>query len=440
MFNYLTYAFRCLRGAFVFLLSVTCAGLLGPAGPDATFAMADEAEKYQARAEILTASMERNFFDKASAMLHNNSSNWFTPSGCWDVTALLTMYTKMAALDKKYVKDADRAIYALGFYGRTTPGGGFSAYTGKWTARQNASDGDVYYDDNMWVGRDLTELYRITGDKKYLHHAIAVADMIIAEGWTDLDEAMFAARFGKAAGGPLGGFYWRDDHDALHVCSNGPAVQFLTQLSRVADNGKGASYFEYAEKCYRFLRYMENDNSVFWDLMRFFKDDDNNITGIDKREGASWTYNSGTPISSAIELYKITGDAAYLDDAKRWGNKADAFFAKPSTVPGVSTFTDLPWFREILLMGYIDLHEFDPDALGYIENMEGSINYAYENHRLNGFLGWHKNIIPFYWVDGFVQGNRENDGEAQKQRAAALEQIPCAGIYASLARFYGNLT
>ena len=432
MFNVFSYLLMCLRGAFIFLLSVTCTGLLKPAGPDATFAMESKAEKYEARARVLAASGEKNFFDKTSGMLHNNSRNWFAPSGCWDVTALLTMYTKLAEIDGKYVKCADRAIHTLGFYGRKTPGGGFSAYTGAWRPLQNASGGEVYYDDNMWVGRDLVKLYRLTGDKKYLRRAIAIADMIIAEGWVDLDEDMFAQKFSRAPGGSLGGFYWRDDHVALHVCSNGPAIQFLTMLSGYADNGKGASYLDYAQKCYRFLTYLERGNGVFWDLMRFHKDSENNITGIDKAEGASLTYNSGTPISSAVELYQVTGDTAYLADARRWGRSADAFFAKDSAVPGVKTFTDLPWFQEILLMGYIDLYEFEPDALGYIQNMEAAVNYGYENHRLNGVLGWNKNIIPRGWVEGFAD-------EAEKQGAAALEQLPCAGIYASLAMFYASI-
>ncbi len=429
MLNYFTYALGYLRGVLVFLLGLTCTGLLGPAGPDATFGMANKAEQYHARAAILAESNERNFFDKASRVLHNDSGNWFSPSGCWDAAALLTMYTKMAALDKKYVKGADRAIYALGFYGRATSGGGFSAYTGAWAPRQNASDGQVYYDDNMWVGRDLVELYRLTGDKKYLDRAVIIADMLIAEGWINLDENMFTQKFGRTPGGPLGGFYWRDDHDALHVCSNGPAAQFLTQLSQVAENGKEAAYLETAQKCYRFLQYMENGNGVFWDLMRFHKDADNNITGIDERTGGIFSYNAGTPISAAVELYKTTGDAAYLNDAKRWGRSADAYFAKESPVEGVMTYTDLPWFREILLMGFIDLYAFEPDALGYIENMEHSLNYGYENHRLNGVLGWQKNIIPQDWVNGFANKDA-------KKNAAALEQIPCAGIYASLARFY----
>ena len=429
MFNIFSYACGCFRAAFVFLLSITCAGLLKPAGPDATFAMENKAEKYEARARILMKSIERNYFDKASAMAHHNSRNLFSPSGCWDVTALLTMYTKLAAIDSKFVKSADRAIEALGFYGRATPGGGFSAYTGKWRRYQNTSDGDVYYDDNMWVGRDLVALYEITGDKKYLDRAVAIADMIISEGWTDLAEDMFAKRFDREPGGPLGGFYWRFDHESLHVCSNGPAIQFLTMLSRVADNGKGDFYLDHARKSYRFLTYLERDNGVFWDLMRFHKDGDNNIIGIDKPEGASWTYNSGTPISSAVALYKVTGEEAFLEDAARWGRSADLFFAQDSTVPGVKNFTDLPWFREILLMGYMDLYEYDRDALGYIQHMETAINYGYESHRLNGIFGYNKNLIPRNWADGFADETEKRDGNI-------LEQVPCAGIYASLALFY----
>jgi len=428
MINIFFYALGYLRAVFIFLLSITCAGLLKPAGPDTTFKMTDKAQKYEARAKILAASTEKNFFDKHSRVLHNNSANWFSNSGCWDVTALLTMYTKLAEIDGKYAKGADRAIDALAFYGRKTPGGGFSAYTGKWTARRHASDGDVYYDDNMWVGRDLVALYNTTGKKKYLDRAIIIAEMIIDEGWAELDEEMFIEEFGNPPGGPLGGFYWRDDHEALHVCSNGPAIQFLTQLSRVTDNGE--YYLEYAKKSYRFLRYLEReDNGVFWDLMRFHKDADNNVTGIHKLDGASWSYNSGTPISSAIELYKETGDAAYLEDASRWGYSADQYFARESTVPGVKTFVDLPWFREILLMGYIDLYEYDKEALGYIQHMEEAINYGYEHHRLKGVLGFNKNIIARDWVDGFKDS-------AAKKNTYTLEQIPCAGIYASLAMFY----
>lgn len=430
MLNFFTYAMHGLKGVFVFLLSVLCTGLLQPAGADATFEMSDKADKYEARAEILTASYEKSFFDKASRVLHGSSQDLFSPSGCWDLTALLTVYTKMTALDPAYAAEADRVIYALGFYSRQ--GDGFTgAYTGEFSVLQHNAKGDVYYDDNMWIGRDLVTLYELTGEKKYLERACAIADMLIAEGWDDLEEAMFTEAFGVAPGGPLGGFYWRSDHDTMNVCSNGPGIQFLAKLSSVADNGKAELYLDYAQRAYRFLRYLEHDNGTFWDLMKFQKDENNRITGIDIRAGASYSYNSGTPISSAVELYQHSKDPVYLAEAKHWADSADAYFARSSDVEGLKTYTDLPWFREVLLMGYLDLYAYEPAVLEYIQNMERAINYGYETHRLKGVLGYQNNAMPVNWVNGF--------GEEEAKRSVVLEQLPCAGIYASLALFYGGL-
>ena len=110
MFNVFGYIVKLFRALIVFVLSVTCAGLLRPAGPDATFMMDSKAEKYAERAKILAESYDSNFFDRASGMLHQNSNNWVSMSGCWDATSFLTMYTKLAALDEEYIKDCDAAL------------------------------------------------------------------------------------------------------------------------------------------------------------------------------------------------------------------------------------------------------------------------------------------------------------------------------------------
>jgi len=283
----------------------------------------------------------------------------------------------------------------------------------------------------MWIGRDLVKLYNLTGNERYLNHAIAIADMLIAEGWEDLCEDMFTQHFGTAPGGPLGGWYWRDDRVALHVCSNGPAIQYFIMLANAigVEDERAQIYIDYAMRSYRFLRYLERPNGVFWDLMRFHRDDNGDIIGIHERAGASWTYNSGTPISSAIELYRLTGEQHFLDDAIRWGRAAHAYFPRAVEGTEVLTFTDLPWFREILLMGYMDLFEFYPEALAFIQTMEEAINFGYEHHRLRGILGFNRNIIARNWVYGFYNDDAKING-------AALEQIPHVGIYAALAMFY----
>ncbi|MDR1735121.1 MAG: glycoside hydrolase family 76 protein [Oscillospiraceae bacterium] len=432
MFNFLAYALRLPRALIVFMLSLTCTGLLQTAAPDRTYRMTDPAEKYQARAEILMQSTAANLFDKGSRMVHSNSYNWLWTAGCWGTSSFLTAYTKLAALDAKYYWDVQKSLDALRFYSRSDADGHFDGYTGTWAFFPGTAEGTLYYDDNMWILRDNIFLYQQTDKHKYLETAQAIADMLLREGWDDIPEEYFTAKFGTPPAGPVGGFYWNDDYNAMHVCSNGPAVQSLAMLSQIADNGRGAEYLSYAESAYRFLTYLEKPNGVFWDLMTFTKDEENRITGINRCEGQSYSYNSGTPISSAVELYKVTGDAAYLADASRWAAGADAFFAQESSVPGLKEYTDLPWFREILLMGFIDVYPYDNTVLPFIQHMEDSINYAYENHRLGGILGWNQNLMPTAWVGGFA------DSESMKSMTS-LNQCPMSGIYASLAAFYAAL-
>ena len=461
MINIFAYALNVFRAAFIWILSVTMVGQLVPAGRDHTFDIDLLSARYTARAQILTRSIERTFYNRRIPMLHNSSRNHFTPSGAWDAAALLTLYTQMARLNGEscprknpYIRKADRVIFMLGFYARNNPNDAFPIYTGTWSMFQRRIDTSrpgvyVYYDDNMWIGRDLVKLYNLTGNTRYLDHAIAIADMLIDEGWDYLEPDMFTQHFGQPYGGPMpeagpmGGFYWRCDKAghfgegmayrvSMNVCSNGPVIQFLVMLANALDDEALAEhYVSYAMMSYRFLRYIERPDGVFADRMYLYTDADENITGIHGRIGGALTYNSGTPISSAIELYRRTGEAHFLEDAIRWGRAAHAYFPRQSTVEGLPTFLDLPWFREILLMGYIDLYPHYPGALAFIQVMENALNHGYEHHRLRGVLGFNQNHIPRNWVDGFADN-------AQKQNGAALEQIPNAGIYAALAMFYAS--
>lgn len=201
----------------------------------------------------------------------------------------------------------------------------------------------------------------------------------------------------------------------------------------MTDNGRGEDYLEYAIKTYRFFEYLENDSGVFYDYMAFHRDEEGEISGISRIDKSVFSYNTGSPITAAIELYKITGEEKYLEDAKHWAASSDAYFAKDSDIEGLKAYKDLTWFREVLLHGYVALYPFDNTALDYIRNMENSINHAYDNHRLKGFLGYNENHMPKDWIAGFVDDD-------EKKRGYTLDQFPCAGIYASLAKFYQEIS
>lgn len=137
-------------------------------------------------------------------MLNANNNYRFYASGNWDATALLTMYTKLAALDLDYIEDCNAAIAALTYYGKEVDGE-FAGFSDSWAETPFGSSSGGCYDDNMWVGRDLVSLYEITGDSRFLDMAIRIADFLIADAWQELDEGMFADYFGIAPQGAFSG-------------------------------------------------------------------------------------------------------------------------------------------------------------------------------------------------------------------------------------------
>lgn len=394
-----------------------------PSNPD------DPAAVYESRARMLADSYYANYFCESGKYLKQYNVRPES-SGCWDLTAMLTVLTKVSAFDDSYVKKADNSLEALSYYLRVEHGV-FYGYTGSRASQPYAATAGVYYDDNMWIGRDLVELYKTTGHRRYLDAAFDIADMLIRDGYTDLDPVMFFDKFGVYPAGDIGGFYWNYEHDALHACSNAPAAQFLAALSGVADNGKGDQYLDYAIKSYRFLKYLERSDGVFHDLMRFHKGEGNVILSVAGPDGPPYSYNSGAPITAAVELYERTGETHYLDDAKRWAACADAYFARDTQTQGLKAYTDLVWFREILLNGYAAVLKYDPSVLSYIQNMENSVNHAYDCYRMRGVFCLYKGFLPADWVNGYA-GLFSDD----RLMSSALSQIPHAGIYATPAEIY----
>lgn len=389
----------------------------------------DPAAVYESRARMLADSYYANYFCESGKYLKQYNVRPES-SGCWDLTAMLTVMTKVSAFDAGYVKKADTVLKALSYYSRVE-NGMFYGYTGGRASHPFTATSGVYYDDNMWIGRDLVELYKTTGHRRYLDAAFDIADMLIRDGYTDLDPVMFFDKFGVYPAGAIGGFYWNYAHDALHTCSNAPAVQFLAALSAVADNGKAEEYIDYAIKSYRFLKYLERSDGVFHDLMRFHKGEGNVIVSVAGPDGPPYSYNSGAPMTAAVELYEQTGEAHYLDDAKRWAACADAYFARDTQTEGLKSYTDLVWFREILLNGYAAVVKYDPSVLPYIQNMENSVNHAYDRYRMCGVFCLYKGFLPTDWVNGYA-GLFSDD----RWLPSALSQIPHAGIYATLAEIY----
>lgn len=150
-----------------------------------------------------------------------------------------------------------------------------------------------YYDDMLWMGLALLRVHELDGDEIFLKQA--------KDLWSEI-ESSWNDEFG-------GGFPWRTTQtDYKNAPANGPAVILSARLYRLTQEDE---YLKWAKKTYTWLKenLVNPETGLVWD-------------GINREGNAvidkNWlfTYNQGTFTGAAVELWRITGDQKYLNDAK----------------------------------------------------------------------------------------------------------------------------
>lgn len=149
---------------------------------------------------------------------------------------------------------------------------------------------NIYNDDIMWIVIASVRLHLYTGDDRYLEMARTNFDRTFERAWSD--------DLG-------GGLWWRLDNREKNSCVSGPAAIAAALLYRSTGDG---AYLDKAEQTYAWQRdVLVEDTGRVYDRI--------------SREGQvvtdATTYNQGTFIGAATLLHEITGDDAYLDDARR---------------------------------------------------------------------------------------------------------------------------
>ncbi|MDR1155047.1 MAG: glycoside hydrolase family 88 protein [Bacteroidales bacterium] len=171
----------------------------------------------------------------------------------------------------------------------------YQSYFAQWFEGVRIKNGNTfrndYYDDMEWNALAILRAYQATGDTRYKDAALQIWEYI-KTGWN------------SNAGG---GICWARGHEnSKNACSNGPACILAARLYREfgdADNKDWALRIYNWEKSTLF----NSNNGMVYDNI-------NSETGEIK---SSWvfTYNQGTFIGSAVELYQILGEKSYLNDA-----------------------------------------------------------------------------------------------------------------------------
>lgn len=148
-----------------------------------------------------------------------------------------------------------------------------------------------FYDDMEWNALAILRAYKATSDIKYKEAALQIWEYIKV-GWND------------NAGG---GISWvKGQEYSKNACSNGPACILAARLYREFGDEENK---EWAVKIYKWEKttlFNANNGMVY--------DNINSETDEIKKDWI-FTYNQGTFIGSAVELYKIFGEKAYLNDA-----------------------------------------------------------------------------------------------------------------------------
>jgi predicted alpha-1,6-mannanase (GH76 family) len=154
-----------------------------------------------------------------------------------------------------------------------------------------------FYDDMEWMTLACLRAYEATSDDRYK----TTAELLwndIKGGWDDT--------FG-------GGIYWNKDRQNKNTPANAPASIIASRIYQLNRNGED---LDWAKKIYQWQKdnLVDPVSGLVWDGL--------DATGTNK----SWkfTYNQGVFIGAGIELYKITGDNTYLNDAVKTANNSMA--------------------------------------------------------------------------------------------------------------------
>ena len=295
------------------------------------------------------------------------------------------------------------------------------------------------YDDKEWFIRELIESYKLTGKEEYLEKAEYLTDYVL-DGWY---------RTETTDGGNKGGIPWGPGYTSKHTCSNGPMISPLVWLYEIykdkpdeitcktIDAGgarierteaKKDYYLNTAKMLYGWTKAnLLRSDGLYHDAT--WTDDPRSSDGyccegsgaegsciptetaggvlyrkpsVCVRPGGSpLSYNIGSVLSGAADLYRVTKDGNYLTDAEALSQKSFAYFAKPNaTKQGYDTWAIdgfNNWFNGVLMRAYVDAYPFYSAAAEYAGSFQKNLDYGYDNYLYRGFLptnlllGWGSN-------------------------------------------------
>lgn len=276
---------------------------------------------------------ERYYFNYGSDLSNMTTNHYWPQAHAMDV------------LVDAYLRTSDP--YYLDFYPLWWKG----APTFNFSGREEDPWWNVFVDDMEWMVLAQLRMYESTGRPEYFAKARQIYNDWIWPTWGPDSEAPW-----------YGGITWKTDvKKSKNACSNGPAAiiaaRIYQQYDNLPDTGKKPkqAYLEEATRIFDWLRsrlFEPTEGKIF-----------DNMNANGNISHASYTYNQGTFIGAAHELYKITGNRAYLSDAVKAAGYVVEKMSLNGGVLGNSTSGDGGLFNGIFFRYFVRLiNEPDLDA------------------------------------------------------------------------------
>ncbi len=338
-------------------------------GENVTGLIAEEENDWVAKADTLMKAIVELYLDGKPRDIW--SSQYPQGDGYWDGAAVIwghgsafSGYTAFkhstwdipglrAEVEEKY---DERLLTAIDKFRNQRNGGpeAYAVYPGEGDER--------YYDDNIWVGTDMVNLYLLTNDMRYLERAEIVWNFVQA----GTDDIMG------------GGVYWKEGLNSKHTCSTAPAAVLAARLYEATGE---EHYLTSAKAYYSWVKEVLQDPSdyLYWDNARL--SDENDPDSEIQISTAKYSYNSGQPMQAAVLLYNITNEVQYLEDAQNIAEAAHQrwFIPFDSDILNESFNILEPghvWFQGIMLRGYVELYNVDQNS-EYIDDYKKTLLHAW---------------------------------------------------------------
>ena len=190
------------------------------------------------------------------------------------------------------------------------------------------SGGDLFYDDNEWVGLTKAQQYLMTGDRTALARAEQIFTLV-ESGWdTDTSHADPGGVFWTQAS-------WSTDRNTV---SNMPAAELGLRLYQITHKRE---YLDWSLRMYEWTnRYLQSPSGLYFDHV--------SLTG--QVETTFWSYNQGVPVGVDVLLYQLTHDPTYLRRAERIASAAYDYYVTQDRLTGQPPFFNSIFFGNLLLL------------------------------------------------------------------------------------------